>query len=646
MAKPVISTTVVLLAFAPLFFQPFGLRADRLEKGNRVTDGIPEIPARIIDRMQQYQNTRSAWIYDWTPDGKSLLIGTRFGETSQIHIVDEPGGARRQLTFFPEPVGGVTVRPGPTRREFLYRKDSAGSEAYQLFLFDMHTGRHTMLSDSTSRNGSGKWSNKGDRFVYHSTRRNERDWDLLLVDMENPLESKSLLEAGGAWGPVDWSPDDRSILVEKYVSVTESYYYILDVETRQLEQINPKEERVAYGSARWAKHGRGLFIVHDEDSEFHRLKYYDLEIRKFTDLTPDIPWDVRELHLSPRGDRLAFTTNEGGISRVYLLDTASLRYEPVKGLPAGQISGLRFHPDNNRLALGIVTPRTPGDIYVLDLRDGALERWTYSEVGGLDTGNFLVPELVNYPTFDRKIPCFYYRPRGKGPHPVLIHIHGGPEIQYRPFFRATTQYYVTELGVAVLAPNVRGSAGYGKSYLKLDNGYKREDSVRDIGALLDWIQTRPELDADRIALMGGSYGGYMVLSSMIRFGNRIRCGTEAVGISNFVTFLENTKGYRRDLRRVEYGDERDPEMRKFLTRISPTSNAHRITRPMFVAQGLNDPRVPAGESEQIVDAIKKNGSQVWYLLFNDEGHGFRKKQNRDYHENAVALFLEEFLLKE
>jgi len=323
-------------------------------------------------------------------------------------------------------------------------------------------------------------------------------------------------------------------------------------------------------------------------------------------------------------------------------------------LPIGQIYGMRFNPDGKRLGLVInrPQPQTPGDIYVQSLtKDMSLERWTYSEVGGLNTSTLVVPELIQYDTFDkvdgkqRKIPAFYFKPnKGKGPFPVVINIHGGPESQYKPFFSSTIQYFVNELGIAVLAPNVRGSSGYGKSYVKLDNGYKREDSVKDIGKLLDWIAGQSELDADRVLVFGGSYGGYMVLSSMTHYNDKLVGGIDVVGISNFVSFLENTKEYRRDLRRVEYGDERIPEMREFLTKISPVTNVDKISKPLLVVQGLNDPRVPVSESEQMVEAIRNNGSPVWYLLGKDEGHGFRKKSNRDFYLNSVVLFLEEYLI--
>jgi dipeptidyl aminopeptidase/acylaminoacyl peptidase len=270
-------------------------------------------------------------------------------------------------------------------------------------------------------------------------------------------------------------------------------------------------------------------------------------------------------------------------------------------------------------------------------------------VGGLDPAGFVEPELVHYPTFDqvdgrpRAMPAYVYRPRGAGPHPVIVYIHGGPEGQYRPGFSSTSQLWVATLGAAVVAPNVRGSSGYGKTYVALDNGTKREDSVADIGALLDWIATQPDLDPGRVAVVGGSYGGYMVLASLTHYSDRLRAGVDIVGISNFVTFLEHTQGYRRDLRRVEYGDERDPEMRTFLDGISPNRHADRIKVPLLVAAGANDPRVPASESSQIVEAVRGRGYDVWFMKALDEGHGFRKKGTRDLYDQIVVLFLQQHL---
>ncbi len=624
----------------------------RLEKGNLVIEEIPEIPDRIKERMGQYRNTRSASIQGWLPGGGGMLISTRFGETSQIHLLEKPGGARRQITFFEEPVRGAAVCPAEGERGFIFARDVGGGEFYQLFYFDMENGSYQMFTDGSSRNGGPLWSNHGDRFAFYSTQRNGRDWDILVGDMDDLSSAEPVVQQGGVWFPGEWSPDDDRMLVGRYVSANESYLYVLDMESGDLTQVNPTEEKVSYGTAVWAEDGEHIYYTDDRGDEFHNLKYYNIYNGEADNLTGDIQWNVGSLEMSPRGDRLAFTVNEDGMDKLYLLDTGEQEWEKVPGIPTGQIYGLDFHPGGEMLAMVINTSRSPGDVYVLGLDDYSLTRWTYSEVGGLNTGNFVQPELIHYETFDkvggkpRKIPAFVYRPGdAESPSPVLIYIHGGPEGQFVPYFLSTFQYYVNEMGIAVIAPNVRGSSGYGKSYLKLDNGYKREDSVRDIGKLLEWIEKQPGLDASRVAVTGGSYGGYMSLASMTHYNDRLRCGIDVVGISNFVTFLKNTREYRRDLRRQEYGDERDPEMREFLEKISPTTNARKITRPMFIAQGLNDPRVPASEAEQIIEAIRVNGGTAWYMLAKDEGHGFSKKSNRDYYSHAVVLFLEKYLLE-
>lgn len=626
---------------------------ERIEKGNLIIEGIPEIPNRIVNKMMQYQNTRSATIQDWFPDGNKMLISTRFGETSQLHVLEKAGGARKQITFFKEPLRGASMCPDINKNGFLFTKDIGGNEYYQVFYYDLEKGNYEMLTDGSSRNESVSWANSGGKFVYSSTKRNGRDYDILLSDINNPKEARPILEKSGYWGAVDWSPNDKNLLVINWFSANESYYYILNIKSGRLEQINPKDEKIAYGLAVWSKDNKGIYITTDDGSNFLQLKYYDLKKKKFKTISSEIPWDIEQFELSEDGKKLAFIANESGLAKLYILNTKTNKYKKVPNIPIGQVYGLAFHPSNEKLALVINTPQTPGDIFLLNLENNLLDRWTYSEVGGLQTDSFIIPELRHYETFDkvngepRQIPVFYYKPKDvEGPIPVLIYIHGGPESQYVPYFSSTFQYYLNELGIAVLAPNVRGSAGYGKDYLLLDNGYKREDSVKDIGKLIDWVAEQPELDASRIAVYGGSYGGYMVLSSMTHYNDKLACGIDNVGISNFVTFLENTKEYRRDLRRPEYGDERIPEMREFLEKISPTNNVQKITKPMFIAQGLNDPRVPVGEAEQMVAAIRENSGNVWYLLAKDEGHGFRKKSNRDFYSNVIVLFLEENLINQ
>lgn len=626
------------------------IQIEKREIGNLVLENIPEIPEILNKRLNHYHNTRDAHAVDWLNNGRGLLISTRFGESAQLHVVDSPGATRRQATFFPEPIFSASVCPSPGANGFIFAKDVGGNENYQLYYYNLDTEGYYLLTDGVSKHGSGLWNRQGTAIAYNSTKGNNLDHGLYLYTFSELPGERLIFEGEGFWYPVDWSPCGRRLTVINYRSINESFLYILDIHSGELTPVLTKTG-VACQGGYWNADGTALFFTSDEFSEYQQLIRLGLKEGRQEAIAPGLLWDVETLSLSPSGNKLAFVLNDNGISRLFFMDTARGTCKPFTGLPDGIISGLRWRPDGKQLAITVDTPQAPADVYVVNLQDSTTCRWTYSEVGGLEPGIFVEPELVHYPTFDfidgapRRIPAFYFKPaKGKGPFPVLIYIHGGPESQYRPCFSPNIQYYLNELGIAVIAPNVRGSAGYGKRFLKLDNGYKREDAIKDIGSLLDWIGGRPELDASRVAVIGGSYGGYMVLSSMAHYNGRLRCGIDIVGISNFVTFLENTKSYRRNLRRVEYGDERNPRMRRHLERISPTSNAHKITKPMLIVQGQNDPRVPASEAEQMLHAIRRNGGEAWYLLAKDEGHGFRKKANRDYYNKAVILFLQRYLL--
>lgn len=623
----------------------------RKEIGNLLLENIPDIPVLLKDRLQLYQQTREAALADWLPDGSGLLISTRFGEAAQIHEVVRPGHFRKQLTFFDEPVYIARTCPDADRQGFLFARDTGGNEAYQLYFYDLRKQEYHLLTDGESKHSSGVWNREGSAFIYSSTKRNGIDQDLYLYDLAGGTGERLAFTGNGYWYPVAWAPGGRYVTVINYRSINESHLHILDVKTGQLRTIQA-DPNIACRSGLWSADGRRIYYTSDANSEWRGLMVYDLGAQSVKRFTCGLDWEVESLQLSADGRQLALVINKNGISKLYLHDTAQDSYCKVEVLPEGVITDMRWHPKTLRLALTINTPQAPADAYVLNVETMDLQQWTFSEVGGLDPKGFVKPKLIHYPTFDqvenksREIPAFYYRPEAKGePMPVLIYIHGGPESQFRPGFSPAFQYYLKELGVAVLAPNVRGSSGYGKNYLKLDNGFKREDSVRDIGALLDWIEIQPELDCQRVAVMGGSYGGYMVLASMSHYNDRLCCGIDIVGISNFITFLKNTKSYRRDLRRVEYGDERDPAMRRHLEQISPTTNAHKITKPMLIVQGQNDPRVPASEAEQMLRAIRKNGGEAWYLLAKDEGHGFRKKTNRDFYNQAVILFLQTYLMQ-
>jgi dipeptidyl aminopeptidase/acylaminoacyl peptidase len=617
----------------------------RVTRGNLAIEGIPEIPQELIERMRRYQHARGASFAGWTPDG-AITVSTRFGNTSQLHVVEQPMGTRRQLTFFDEPISGGSWSPTGARKGIAYLRDAGGDENYQLEYLDPASADPVRLTDGRGRANSGVWSADGTKYAFPWTARTGVVTDIYVDDPLDRMAPRMVFEAPEVgWFAVDWSPDGRSLLLIRFVSVNESYIHVLDLDSGKLTEIERAKVKAARG-ALFSRDGKGVFLTSDLGSEFRTLRYVDLASGKVTPLTDHIQWEIEDVALSRDGRYLAYVVNEDGASRLGIMDLAmKVDLVPPK-LPFGVIGNLSFDPAGKRLAFGFQTPTQPSDVWVLGLEKGDLTRWTESEVGPLDASRFVAPTLVHYPTFDevdgkpREIPAWVYEPAGEGPHPVLVSIHGGPEGQARPTFSINVQQWAGELGYAVILPNVRGSSGYGKTYVALDNATKREDSVRDIGALLDWIGKQPGLDADRIVVMGGSYGGYMTLASMTHFNDRLRGGIDVVGISSFVTFLESTAEYRRDLRRPEYGDERDPKMRAFFEKISPLNNAGKITKPMLVVQGQNDPRVPVTESEQLVAKIRANGGEVWYLVGLNEGHGFDKRDNIDYYQWAVAMFLE------
>jgi dipeptidyl aminopeptidase/acylaminoacyl peptidase len=617
---------------------------------NLVVEGVPAHPAELLQDVGRYLEFRTASFASWHPVRREMLVGTRFADTLQLHVVAQPGGARRQITFSAEPVAGGVFEP-VQGRFIVFSQDSGGGEFYQLKRLDLADGRITLLTDGRSRNSNPHFSRDGRWLYFNSTRRNGRDTDLWRM---NPLRADSaelLLEVtGGGWGVLDVDADGSRVLMQSRRSINDSDLHVVDTITGKIRQVSPAGGNgVSHGAARFARDGASVFCTTDRDSEFQRLARIDLSSGAVTVLTPDLKWDVESFEPSPDGRQLAFSTNEDGISRLHLLNLKSLKLKPVAGLPAGVLGGLEWHENGRDLGFSLAHAQSPTDAYSLELKSGRITRWTESETGGLNPSDFRPPELIRTKSFDTlSVSAFVHRPdpaKFPGRRPVLVLIHGGPESQARPGFQARYNYLLNELGIAMVIPNVRGSAGYGKTFLTLDDGFKREDSVKDIGAILDWVAKDAGLDASRIAVMGGSYGGYMTLASLVHYSDRLKCGVDVVGISNFVTFLTNTQDYRRDLRRVEYGDERDPKMRDHLERISPLNNVARMRVPLFVVQGKNDPRVPLTEAEQMVAALRKQGGTCWYLMARDEGHGFAKKRNADFQFVSTILFLKEHLLR-
>lgn len=614
------------------------IAAERVTRGNLVLESIPEIPAEVSERLSAYENVRSHAFLDWTGDG-SILITTRFGDTNQVHEVKSPGGARRQLTFFDETVSNATVNP--KGGAFLFARDKGGDEYYQGYRFDLETGTITGFTEPGTRNGSPLWADDGQLAAWARTNPGDPNNDIIIGNPADPASVRVALEGEGAIGPVDWSDDGSKLLLQRYISIAESHLFVLDVASGELTQINPGET-VSYSGGALLADG-SILTATDKDSEFTNLVRIAPD-GTFTNYTGDIEWGVSDWTLSPDGNTVAFTLNEGGLGTIHLLEVESGHVRPGPTLPVGIASGLVFSRSGSHVGFTFNAATSPADAWSFDVATLNLTRWTEAETGGLNPDIFIEPVLFDYPNTDgMDIPAFIYRPKGEGPHPVIISIHGGPEGQSRPGFASSYQYWANELGIAVVVPNVRGSTGYGKTYVSLDNGLNRKKSVEDIGALLDWIGTQPDLNSDKVIVHGGSYGGYMVLASMIDYADRLAGGIDIVGISDFKTFLENTEGYRADLRRAEYGDERDPVIAAFFDEISPLKNASKITKPLFVIQGYNDPRVPYTEAEQILEAVKANGVTAWFMMAMDEGHGFRKKSNREAQREAETMFLREVL---
>jgi len=625
--------------------------------GQLVMEDIPAIPPSLGHTLNRYQNIRSARISGWSEDSKSIYIKTRFGPVNQLHRVDTAGGARIQLTFGEEPVGEVVTQPKGSL--LALTRDRDGDEFDQVLLLNPKNGLIRNLTEGHALNNRMVWDQQGRRVAYRSTRRNGRSNDVWIQGVKPAAEAQLVHEAtdGALWKPIDFSKDGQYLLLQQFISVVDSRIWVKKLPDGEVRLLVGSTENPASNIAAGFDHtDTNVLFVTNQRNGAAELATVPLDPEKPITFVPSVgDWDITQFALSRDRKRGAFITNENGISRLHLYDPALLRYRRVEKIPVGLISGLTFSPDGKKLGMTLNSARSPNDAWVLELgrrpfSAKGLKRWTFSEVGGLDTEKFSTPIAIKYPSpygHDNQVlsvPAFVYLPPGKGPFPVIIHVHGGPENQFRPSFNSEFQLWIDQLGVAVIAPNIRGSLGYGASYIALDDGYQREGAVKDIGALLDWIAVQPRLDQNRVAVFGASYGGYMALASAVHYGDRLRAAVDRVGISNFVTFLENTQDYRQALRRTEYGDERDPEMRAFLESISPLNNVDKINIPLLVVQGENDPIVPMSESEQLVRALRLRGQTVWYMNALNEGHGYDKKENRDLYQQATILFLRKYLL--
>jgi dipeptidyl aminopeptidase/acylaminoacyl peptidase len=642
-------TLAALLCLLSVGFSSAFAQSDSINPGKNIEAiGVPPIPASLAKEVAPYKNIYGLPLAGWDFEKRQILL-KGLSSVTWISRVSSPGATPQPSSIYIQSSGIYDVYFQPQGKYLAYTRDAAGTEIFHLYLYEIGTGNTTLLSDGKSRSTEPVWSNAGDKIVYSSTPTSGVGVNLRMLDRLEAKADHSLVQSSGSYlKAYDWSPDDKQIVYCDFSSNTTATLWSVDVASGSKTLLSPKTDQPEfYENPQFSKDGRGIYVVTDHDSDMRRLVYIELSTRKITYVPSNPKWDVDEFQLAPDGKTLAFVTNEDGISRLHLFDVAASKESAVPQLPIGIMADLKWNKDSTDLAFNFKSPETPNDVFSVNTQTGKVELWAKSVTNGVDTSQFSQAALIHWPTFDKRtISGFLYRPptKFKGKRPVIIDIHGGPEEQYRPRFNYEENYFLNELGVAKIYPNVRGSSGYGKAFLHLDDGLRREDAVKDVGALLDWIKTQPYLDADRVLVEGASYGGYLALSSAYIYSDRIKAAISDSGITNLVSCAEHTDAWRRDIDRAEFGDERDPKIRTFMDRTAPLNNAEKIKKPLLIFQGQNDPRVPVSEAASLVGATKDR-IPVWYVLAKGEGHGFVQKSDRDYRTYATILFVKEFLLK-
>jgi dipeptidyl aminopeptidase/acylaminoacyl peptidase len=616
---------------------------------NVKVEGLPPIPASIADRFLPYGEYRSADLLSVHPTRRQILIATTFGPRWHIHAVDGPGRARTQLTFGPA-INRVAAFE-PTKGEyFVFVRDvAAGGELPQLFRYDLATGAVTMITDGKSRNGGNAlaWSGKAGLLAFDSNRRTGKDRDIWVVNPADPSMQRMVFQSTGNWYARDWSPDGAELLVEEAVGGGEQYIWRVNVQTGEKTPVTPRDERASWSGARFSADGRAVYALSSRAGEALRLWRGDLTSGKWTQVTPD-DRIVESYSLSPDGRTIAVVSDRDAASVLELIDATTSKVRHTPKVPTGVVTRLAWHRNGQELLFNLATIHAPNDVYSVAAATGVVGRWTFSEIGGANPQALPPPEIVRWKSFDGlTISGILYRPSARftGPRPVLINIHGGPDSRVRPGFIGRSGYYLNELGVAIVYPNVRGSTGFGRAFVAADNGKLREDSVKDVGALLDWIAQQPGLDKNRVVVLGASAGGYLAYATAVMYGDRIRGAIPIAGVSNFVSYLQQTEPVRLQNRRAEYGDERDPEMNAFLKLISPVTNASKIRAPLLIMHGRKDPRVPVEQAEEMARLVRANGVPVWTVIFEDEGHEFTNAANNDFSHFATIMFVRQFLLK-
>ncbi len=607
--------------------------------------GVPPIPSSLARDLQPYTSIYGLPLAGWDNEKREIWL-KGLSSAAWISRVKSPGTLPEISSIFIQSSGIYDVYFEPQGKYLAYTRDENGNESFQLYSYEIGARKTTLLSDGKSRNTEPVWSNAGDKIVYSSTPLGASGVNLRLLNPFEPKTDHLLAPSSGSYlKAYDWSPDDKQIVYCDFTSNTASTLWLINAANGSKVLLSTKVAKSElYDFPQFSKDGKGIYVVTDHDSDFRRLAYIDLASQKMSYVPSARQWDVDEFQIAPDGKTLALITNEEGISRLHLFDVAAGKESTSPQIPVGIISDIKWRKDSTELAFNFKSSRTPNDVYSVNAQTGKVELWV---TNGVDAAKVSQPELIHWPTFDKKtLSGFLYRPSAnfKGKRPVIIDLHGGPEEQYRPGFGYEDNYFLNELGVAKIHPNVRGSSGYGKAFLHLDDGVRRQDAVKDVSALLDWIKAQPDLDADRVLVEGVSYGGYLALSTAFTYGDRIRAVISDSGISNLASFVEHTEGWRRELQRAEFGDERDAKTREFMERTAPLNNAQYMKKPLLIIQGQNDPRVPVSEAARLV-AATKDRVPVWYIIAKDEGHGFMQQNNRDYRLYATVLFVKEFLLK-
>jgi len=626
-------------------------------------DGLAPVPQALVATVAKYADIRGHRFMDWHPTRREMLISHREAGDSiaQLYRLGAPGAALERISTGSEPIGLARYEPGQGRY-LLVSRGTGGNEAFQIYRLDLADGKKTLLTDPSERYAFGGWLRTSGKALFTavpldrtaaSGQRDAIQTAVWVVDPLRPEERRKIAELPGAgWWANLVSEDERHAVFTRYQSASRSEVWLLDLATGALRRVLPQHDQdppATFLASGLSADAGMLYFLTDSFGEFRQMARLHLPSGTVQQVDTGLNWDVDDASLARNGKHLALVYNVDGLRALRVVDTETLRVVHFADLPPGGVLGVAFDPLGEELMVAMDSARGPGE--VMGVRaGGGVERWTRPVVPqGLDTARFADQQRISWRSFDGlPISGLIARPMRSFPgrRPVVISIHGGPEAQSTAGFLGRWNYLIEERGVVMIFPNVRGSSGYGKGFLALDNGVLRENAVKDIGALLDWVREQPDLDPDRVAVMGASYGGYMALATTIHYGDRIRCAINIVGITHFVSFLERTESYRRDLRRAEYGDERDPAMRRFLDAISPLSQAERLQRPLLVVHGRNDPRVPVSEAEQLVERMKTTRVPVWSMLAGNEGHGFVRRENADFQFYAMLVFLERYLLAE